>query len=87
MRYEKVHKQYRKMFQTNYCGIIFFRVGSMFVGRQHFPGSWGGNFVGKRDNSKKNNIKQMLCICSGGCKFVDKGYPRKSRTLIPHQQC
>lgn len=53
MRYEKVHKQYRKMFQTNYCGIFFFRLGSMFVGRQHFPGSWGGNFVGKRDNSKK----------------------------------
>lgn len=41
-----------KCFKQITVESFFFRVGSMFVGRQHFPGSWGGNFVGKRDNSK-----------------------------------
>lgn len=29
-----------------YCRIIFIRFGSMFVGSQNFPGSWGHDFVG-----------------------------------------
>lgn len=48
-----------------YCGIIFFSLGSIFMGSQIFTGLWGRNFI---------ILNKCLYLHLGGCEIVCKGY-------------
>lgn len=55
----------------------------MFEGSQNFPGSRGRYFEGNVIRINLIIVKQTVCKGMLRCKFVNKGYPRKPRILLP----
>lgn len=62
----------------------FLFVGSMFVGSQNFPSSWGCNFVGSEFYFVKIKLNKCLYIRSQGGK-CGQGLPTKATDIGPPQ--
>lgn len=58
----------------------------MIVKSVSFHGSGGRSFVGILIEIIQIIIIQRMCLGSWGFKHVDKGYPRKQRTVVSHEQ-
>lgn len=65
--------------------VFFFFCLGQYLWLEKYPSSWGRNFVGIKFEFVIN-AKQMLVKHSWGCKRMCKGYPRKTRTLVPQEQ-
>lgn len=65
--------------------VFFFFCLGQYLWLEKYPSSWGRNFVGIKFEFVIN-AGQMLVKRSWGCKRMCKGYPRKTRTLVPQEQ-